>query len=247
MNIKNLNSSFSSSKIFWLLISFVVVSVLFQDSWFFRVLFGPLQVFETLLHEASHALACVFTGGWVSGLTIVEDGRGHGGLTFCHGGMPFIYSQAGYIGETLWGCLLIALARFPKISRGILIGLGVVMALVSVFFMPGTMFVEHRWLEGLGSMLWGLILSGFFIVTGYKLSDRFAHILLLFIAVQSCLSSLTDVSVLLLPMPPNTWSDATNMQNLTGIPAICWGLGWMLFSVGMLGWVMWLTYKAEHR
>ena len=62
----------------------------------------------------SHALACVFTGGWVSGLTIVEDGNGHGGLTFTHGGIPFIYSQAGYMGEAIWGCLLLSLARFPR-------------------------------------------------------------------------------------------------------------------------------------
>lgn len=247
---KTLSDKFSSSKIFWVLVSIAVVSIVFKDTIFFRLLFGPMQIFETFLHEASHALACVFTGGWVSGLTIVEDGQGHGGLTFCHGGIPFIYSQAGYIGETLWGCLLIALARFGRISRIILMTFGVGMAIATLFFMPGTMFVEHRWLEGLGSIIWGLILSAAFFMVGYRLPEKFAHVLLLFIAVQACLSSLEGVYALLLQsmgLFPNTWSDATNMQRLTGIPALVWGLSWALFSIGMLGWVMWMTFQAEHK
>lgn len=250
MDIKSkFDTNFKSSKIFWWIIGFAVITIFFGNSFIFRLLLGPLQTFETVLHEASHALACLFTGGWVSGLTIVDDGRGHGGLTFCHGGIPFIYGQAGYIGETLWGCLLIALSRFHKISRIILVMLGVSLGLVTLIFMPGTMFVEHRWMEGFGSMAWGLILSGFFIFAGWKLPSKVAHILLLFVAVQSCLSSLQDIWVLVLQATgafPGTWSDATNIQNITGIPALFWGICWALFSIGMLSFVLWTTFKLEH-
>lgn len=251
MNIKSkIQSGFSSSKIFWWIIAFSIVTIFFGHTFVFQAILGPLQVLQTFLHEASHALACIFTGGWVSGLTIVEDGKGHGGLTFCHGGFPFIYSQAGYIGETLWGCLLIALARFQRISRIILMVLGVGLGILTLLVMPGTMFVEHRWLEGLGSMIWGLALSGFLFFTGFRLSDKFAHVLLLFIAVQSCLSSLTGAWTILLQSTgafPGTWSDATNMQSLTGIPALFWGLSWSLFSVGMMSFVLWTTFKIEHK
>jgi len=57
------------------------------------------------------------------------------------------------------------------------------------------------------------------------------------LAVQSCLCSLQGVWILLLQSMgafPGTWSDATNMAQMTGIPAMFWGVWWALFSVGML-------------
>lgn len=246
--MNGLKSKFATTKTFWWLIGIVLLSLVLRDLPVFSFIFAPFNQFEVFLHEMSHAIACVFTGGWVSGLTIVEDGKGHGGLTFTHGGIPFIYSQAGYIGETLWGCLLIALSRFPRLSRAILITIGVGMALVSIYFMTGAMFMPGMFLQAIGSLIWGLAISAGLIWVGAKLSERWAHPLLLFIAVQSCLSSLSGVWVLFLQSMgafPGTWSDATNMERMTHIPAMFWGVSWAIFSVSMLVWVMWLTYKAD--
>ena len=250
MNIPTVRSKFTTARTFWLLIGMVCLSLLLRDLPFFNFLLAPFSQFEILLHEMSHALACVFTGGWVSGLTIVEDGNGHGGLTFTHGGIPFIYSQAGYMGEAIWGCLLLSLARFPRISRIILMLMGISIALVSIWFMPGGLltFVPGVWLQTLGSLVWGLAMAGALVWIGRKLSNTWANLVLSFLAVQSCLSSLQGVWVLLLQSTgafPGTWSDATNMYSLTGIPAIFWGLWWSLFSVGLLSWTMWMTYKAD--
>lgn len=246
--MKGLKSKFTGTKTFWLLLGIAILSIFLRDLPVFSFLFAPFQQFEVFLHEMSHALACVLTGGWVSGLTIVEDGNGHGGLTFTHGGIPFIYSQAGYIGETLWGCFLIALSRFPRLSRYVLVAIGFSVGLVSIYFMPGGMFMPGYFLQALGSLLWGLAISFGLVWTGLKLSERFAHPVLLFIAVQSCLSSLQGVWVLFLQSLgafPGTWSDATNMANMTHIPAAFWGLSWSVFSIGLLSWTLWMTYKAD--
>lgn len=248
--MEGIKSKFVSTKTFWLLLGVVFLSLILRDLPFFSFLFAPFNQFEVFLHEMSHALACVFTGGWVSGLTIVEDGNGHGGLTFTHGGIPFIYSQAGYIGETLWGCFLIALSRFPRLSRYTLVAIGIAVGLVSIYFMPGGILMPGYFFQALGSLIWGLAMAAGLVWIGLKLSDRYAHPVLLFIAVQSCLSSLQGVWVLFLQSLgafPGTWSDATNMANMTNIPAVFWGLSWSFFSIAMLSWTLWMSYKADAR
>ncbi|MBX9686303.1 MAG: M50 family metallopeptidase [Candidatus Obscuribacterales bacterium] len=236
----------TTAQSFWLLIGIVVLSLLLREVPILNLIFAPFQQFQVMLHELSHAIACVFTGGWVSGLTIVEDGNGHGGLTFTHGGIPFIYGQAGYIGETLWGCALIWLSKFPRLSRYTLMFLGLCIGLASIWFMPAGIFQAGMFFQELGSIFWGLLMAAALFYLGKKSSNNWAHFALLFLAVQSCFSSLEGVWVLVLQSLgafPGTWSDATNMQRLTGIPAMFWGISWALFTVALCSWTVWITYK----
>ncbi len=242
-------STFATSKTFLLIIGFAALSMILREVPILDLIFKPLDTFEVAVHEMGHALTCIATGGYVDGMTIVNDGEGHGGLTYCHGGWPLIYSQAGYLGEALFGCGLILLSRFPKLSRAILVLIGTTIGLGSIFLMSGTIFNEGELWAGLGSMLWGLCIAGGFVISGSKLPDRLAHLLLLFIAVQSVLGSLSGVWVLLLQslgMYPG-WSDATNMERMTHIPAYLWGIFWTAFSFGSLGGTMWLSYKLDQR
>ncbi|MBY0546009.1 MAG: M50 family metallopeptidase [Candidatus Obscuribacterales bacterium] len=241
-------TTFSTTKTFAIIIGFVVLSMILREVPLLGLILQPLETFETAVHEMGHALACIATGGFVDGLTIVDDGEGHGGLTYCKGGWPLIYSQAGYIGEALFGSTLILLSRFQKLSRAILIFLGVAIGLGAILLMPGTIIHEGDWKSGLMSMLSGLLIAGAFVFSGAKLKDKWAHLLLLFIAVQSSLSSLSGIWVLLLQsfgMFPGTWSDATNMEKMTHIPAFLWGIGWAIFSIGSLAGTMWLTYQLD--
>ena len=211
-------TTFSTTKTFMLIIGFAALSLALKEVPIVDSLLQPLETFETAVHEMGHALACIATGGSVDGLTIVNDGAGHGGLTFCQGGWPFVYSQAGYIGEALFGCSLILLSRFQRLSRAILVFIGVAIGLGSLMLMPGTIFHQGDWFAGLASMVWGLCIAAAFVLFGAKLPDKWAHLLLLFVAVQSTLGSLSGIWVLLLQsfgLFPGSWSDATNMQKLT--------------------------------
>jgi hypothetical protein len=75
---------------------------------------APVTLFTTMVHELGHAIVCMLTGGMVTGLTIVSDGQGHGGLTNCLGGMPFLYTQAGYLGTAVFGAFLIFMCQFQR-------------------------------------------------------------------------------------------------------------------------------------
>lgn len=209
-----------------------------------NLLIGPITTFVTAIHEMSHAFACILTGGHVAGMTIVSDGLGHGGLTYCQGGNSFLVTSAGYLGTTLVGCALIALGSIPKISKGILFTIGAAIGLASITFMFGS--VTHGIIgQGLGSMFWGGLFSALLIWASLKLNVYHANLLVLFLGVQTGLNALNDVGILIQSSMFNssTFSDATNMAQLTGLPAVVWAALWSIMAIAMLGATMWLVYK----
>src|SRR5437868_10266450 len=93
-----------------LLLATVITLVL----WFLpyaEYLVYPVRLFVTFIHESSHALVAVLTGGSVQSLTIASDGSG---LTYSapagfFGGV--LTSSAGYLGTTIAGVLMLYLIR----------------------------------------------------------------------------------------------------------------------------------------
>lgn len=231
----------SNAWAFWLI---TILSLFLYNAPIVGLLLSPINTFATMVHEMSHALVCIFTGGYVSGMTIVSDGSGHGGLTFCRGGWPFFYTQAGYLGTAVFGCLLIFLGQFKKISKGILIFIGGTIGLASIFLV-GLNVLNTGW-QGFLSMIAGLMLSAFLIWAGVKWRSHYANLLILFLAVQTALNSVTSIVYLAqvsLGMTPfGSFSDATSMQEMTGLPAGFWSIIWVLMSVAMLGATLYYTY-----
>ncbi len=61
---------------------------------------NPVKVLSVTLHETSHALAALLTGGRVFGFAISPTGAG---VTFGIGGYFPLILVAGYLGSSLWG------------------------------------------------------------------------------------------------------------------------------------------------
>ncbi|MCA9806183.1 MAG: M50 family metallopeptidase [Cyanobacteria bacterium HKST-UBA02] len=206
-------------------------------------IFGPLNQFATMIHEMSHAIACVATGGHVTSMTIVPDGQGHGGLTSCIGGIRFIHYQAGYLGTAIAGCLLIFFGQFKHRSRETLVAVGTLMLLSTIFFMiPG--LLSPMFFQALASLIWGVVLSLATIYAGLKLKDSMANLLLLFLAINTAMDSLRSITMVMTAsiFARHIFSDATNMEQLFGMPAILWSLLWLAISLAMLGFTIWLSY-----
>ena len=68
----------------------------------------PLKIFVVLLHEISHGIASVLTGGTIERITL--DPR-QGGACYCGGGNNFLTLSAGYLGSLLWGGAMFSAAR----------------------------------------------------------------------------------------------------------------------------------------
>lgn len=230
--------------VFWLL---VVVSVFLSNVPGVHFLLTPVNQFVTMVHEMGHAIVTILTGGHVNFMTVVSDGDGHGGLTGCVGGLAFLAIQAGYIGTTLFGCLLIYLGQYPRYSRLILSGLGIAMIVASVIFMTPGLLSAH-FFESIGSLLWGLGMGAFCVYLGKKLQPAWANLVVLFLAVQTALSSLALLWVLVpnaLGLAGAHFTDATLMAELIPFTLpIFWVLLWVSISVSMLFFTLKHTYGA---
>lgn len=227
---------------FWLL---TVVSLVALNTPAFAFLLTPVNQFVVMVHELSHAIAILLTGGHVSWMTFVSDGMGHGGLTKGNG-ITFITAQAGYLGTTFFGCFLIYLSQYPRLSRYVIYFLGLAVIAASIFFVAPGLFAPGMFMQAFLSLLWSLALGIAFIYLGNKLKPVLANLLLLFLAIQTTLNSFSLAWILVpnaLGMGSGT-TDATTMQSITFIPAIIWASFWMTVSLFALFFTLKGTYGS---
>lgn len=108
-----------------------------------------LKVFVVYLHELSHGLATLATGGEVVELSVAWN---ESGFAKVRGGNFFAIASAGYLGSILWGSLMLyfSLSGFAYRTFSFLIGL---MIVVSTFY-----FVQHFDSSYYFTLFWGLFL-----------------------------------------------------------------------------------------
>src|SRR5215204_307030 len=105
----------------------IVATVLTIVLWFIPYadyLVYPIRLFVTFIHESSHALVAVLTGGSVKSLTIASDGSGvvYSASSSLVG--TLLTSSAGYIGTTVFGVILLYLMRKNIAAPKVLFSIG---------------------------------------------------------------------------------------------------------------------------
>lgn len=196
--------------------SIITVAIWFLP--FAWMLVYPLRLFVTYIHEGGHALATILTLGSVRGMEIFTNA---GGVTYTEGGIQIVISSAGYLSSTAYGAALLILARNRNNAKTALtLTAGIILALTFIF------------VQGLPSTIIGITLAAGLIFAAIVFPPRVAQFVLSFLAVQSCLNALFDLKTLLLiSAVTNSHSDAVNMQNVTGIPAVIWAIFWIGLSL----------------
>jgi len=207
---------------------------------FAEVLSYPFRIFVTFIHEGGHAIAALVTGNSVQSLSVAMNGSGETYTT--QGGLfsQMLVSSAGYIGAMTYGALLLVLIRRSVAARLVLVGsAAVVFALTTVFgVVKPVMAGTGGSLSGLPfTLLAGVLISaGLFAVARFA-SARVATFLVSFLAVQCVLNALLDLKTVFFlssPFATTVPTDALNMANATGVPAIVWSVVWISLSVLIL-------------
>jgi hypothetical protein len=103
-----------------------VIALLWQTP-----LVTPLKILIVFLHEVSHAVATVLTGGSVVSLSIDPM---QGGMVVSRGGSRFATLSAGYVGSLLIGVALFLAAVRTTWDRSVVAGLGVVLFVVAAAY-----------------------------------------------------------------------------------------------------------------
>jgi hypothetical protein len=217
-----------------------VISIVLWFVPFAEILSYPFRIFVTFIHEGGHALAALVTGNSVQSLSVAMNGSGETYTT--QGGMfsQMLVSSAGYLGAMTYGALLLVLIRRSVAARLVLVGSSaVVLALTAIFGVIKPVFAGS-WgsLTGVPfTLVAGLLLSaGLFAVARFA-TARVATFVVSLLAVQCVLNALLDLKTVLFlssPFVTSVPTDALNMANATGIPAILWAIVWITISILIL-------------
>lgn len=189
----------------------------------------PLKVFVVLLHEVSHAVALVATGGSLD--RIVLDPY-QGGATWGRGGIAFVTLSAGYLGSLGWGSLLVTGARARRPPPGLVTGVvgGAVMALTLLY------------IRSTFGIVFGLLFGTALVLAARHLSALWNRRILLTLGLTSCLYAVLDIKSDVLDRPELP-SDAHQLAELTGVPTVVWGILWIGIALG----VSWLLFRKAWR
>jgi len=185
----------------------------------------PLKIFVVLLHEVSHAIAVVATGGTLDSITL--DPR-QGGATYFHGGSAFLALSAGYLGSLLWGGLLFTAGRNDRVRADwVNGGIGVLVILLTLFFVRSSFGV-----------VFGIFFGVAMVAASRNVGATWNRRLLLTIGLTSALYAVLDIKSDVLDRP-ELHSDAYMLAELTGIGnATMWGILWMGIALAVCAWLM---------
>lgn len=205
----------------------VMVALFFWNSPFLL----PVKTFVVFLHELSHGLAAILTGGSVEQLRLVED---EGGLAFTRGGNQILIASAGYVGSALWGALLMRLAwQGPRIRQYAIQGIA------AIFLVAVLLYVRDLYTLGVVA-----VFSAVLFLLG-RFGEGRVHLAVLWLLGSfSALYAIVDIGTDILiqgPFAGITWlgggnaftNDAIILASLTWIPAFVWGVLWCVMSIAI--------------
>jgi hypothetical protein len=179
----------------------------------------PFRLFVVFLHEISHGLAAVATGGSIVSIGLSFD---EGGVCRTRGGWPFLILNAGYLGSLLWGALFLVLGARSTRARPVI-------AAVGAFTLAVTLVYVRTWF----GFLYGLAVGLSLLAVAARLKAAVSETLLAAIGATSVLYAMWDVAADVL-LRHSGQSDAAALARLTGIPAVLWGAAWIAVSAAVL-------------
>jgi hypothetical protein len=218
------------------------ISVLLWFIPYAEVVAYPFRIFVTFIHEGGHAIAALLTGNSVSSLSVATNSSGETYST--QGGIisQILISSAGYVGSMAFGALLLTLIRKSVAARIVLLGSGIlVFALTMIYGLFKPLFSGVAWSGIPFTLLAGSIISVGLVLIARFASARVASFFVSFLAVQCVLNALFDLKTVFFlssPFALPVHTDAVNMANATGVPAMFWAIIWIALALGILWFAM---------
>ena len=207
-----------------LLLIFIGITLLWNT-----VVIYPLKIFVVFMHEVSHGLAAVATGG---SIVEIEINQHQGGHALTRGGSRFWTLSAGYLGSLLWGGVILLLAARTRFGKVVSVLIGVGMVAITIGF-GSDMFT---YLFGIG---FGIVL----ILLGLFLPEIVNDWILRIIGVTSCLYAILDIKSDVLDRS-HLRSDARMLAEEIGLRTEFWGILWIVIAIGLTFWFLYIAGKS---
>lgn len=224
------------------LLTAAVISIVLWFIPFAEVITYPFRIFVTFIHEGGHALAAVLTGNSVESLSIATNASGETYTTQGGAISQMLVASAGYLGSMAFGAMLLVLIRKAIAARIVLIGSAVLvfgLTLIYGLIKPAMSGVVSSALPF--TILAGTLLAVGLVAVAKYTTARVATFFVSFLAVQCILNALLDLKTVFFlstPFAPSVPTDAVNMANATGIPAMFWAVLWIGVAIALLAVAM---------
>ena len=187
-----------------IILSISIFSLLLWDS---QIIY-PVKIFVVLLHEISHAIAAIVSGGSVEKIFLDVH---LSGSTITKGGNQILIAVSGYIGSLIIGSLIFISADSKNFNKWLTTILAIIIFLVAVNLVQDSLLIFF-------SILIALV---FFFLPRYA-NDKIAKIFFMFIGLTSCFYVVADIKQDLLTTTLRE-TDTQILEYLTGIPALVIG------------------------
>jgi hypothetical protein len=161
-------------------ISLLAMSAIVMVFFWHHPFIMPLKVFVVFLHELSHAIGALFTGGKIEFISINWD---ESGFTRTRGGNFLAITSAGYLGSILIGSMMLRTAIIARSEKIVSVFIGAVLIifpLIIVQKLSQSVFIM--------GIVWGLA----FITSGL-LSVLFSRLILFVMGGLTSLYSVYDL------------------------------------------------------
>lgn len=234
-----------------LLLTAAVISIVLWFVPFAEILTYPFRIFVTFIHEGGHALAAILTGNSVESLSIATNASGETYTTQGGAISQMFVSSAGYLGSMTFGALLLVSIRKAIAARVVLLGSAALVFALTLFYgLIKPVMAGLAWSAIPFTLLAGTLLTLGLIAVARYASARVATFFVSFLAVQCVLNALLDLKMVFFlstPFAPSVPTDAVNMANATGIPALVWSVVWIALALGILGLTMRLYVSGQNK
>lgn len=185
---------------------------------------GPFAWLGTWLHEISHGLAAIATGGSIVGITLGFDGAGQ---AVTRGGSAVVTTFCGYAGAPVLAGLLYAAASL----RGTASRLAFVVAAIATAgaaLRYGQTLGTYVIAGGVAMLLAGLAwIGGRGDSRGRRAGLRLGQYAALLVVIQETIAPL-------MLLRDGTGTDAARLAEVTWIPSGFWAVGWAAIGCGVL-------------
>jgi hypothetical protein len=209
---------------------YVIILILVIALWN-TIVIKPLKIFAVFLHELGHSLMAVVFGNGISGFRINLDESGYA-LTLPKSGISaFLIANGGYLGSVLFALLILNLKK--TFVKKYILGASAIMLLgISIAYGRSIFTIIYA------SIFAGLILI-LYMLKNEKLNDWVIDIIGVSSAAYAVYDTFVDTILLEINLKLGLirgWgaerplTDAVQIERMTHVPAVVWGIIWMIIA-----------------
>ncbi len=195
------------------------------------VVMKPLKIFAVFLHELGHSLMAVVFGNGIQGFRINLDESGYALTLPKNAFSAFMIANGGYLGSVLFALLILYLKR-TALKRFILGAAGILLLGVSIAYGKSVFTIIYA------AIFAGVVLL-LYMLHNEKLNDWVIDIIGVASAAYAVYDTFVDTILLQLNLRLHWiqgWktvqplTDAVQLERMTHVPAVVWGIIWLIIA-----------------